>query len=68
MLVLSCDLGEVRGLFCKSAKARRNPLPQVASPAGRPRVGRASGLLRALRRVGRACGPHGRLVFLFSRN
>ena len=43
MLALSCNSGEVRGLFCKIASARAFP------GAGHLRVGRPH--------VGRACGP-----------
>ena len=45
MLVLNCQLGGVRGLFCKVINACRTPLPWAASQAGRPRVCR----LRAAR-------------------
>ena len=40
VLVLSCHSGEVRGLFCKNARARDFPV------AGRRRVGRTTGRAR----------------------
>ena len=69
MLVLSCKLGGVRGLFCKITNARETPSPRAASRAGRPRVGHASDPLCERCAGWATCVGHaGDLVFFFIRN
>ena len=58
VLALSCDLAEVRGLFCKSGNAHGTLPPWAASRAGWPHMATPAG---------RACGPRGRFDFLFPR-